>query len=66
MKRLRRLKIRSKFREHSWGETVPVIKLEGRWLENLGFKEGQVVEVEEEEEKITIRVRKGNNHNSLS
>jgi len=35
--------------------------LEGRWLENLGFKEGLVVEVEEEEEKITIRVRKGLN-----
>jgi hypothetical protein len=34
------------------------MKLEGRWLEDLGFKEGQVVEVEEEEEKITIRVRR--------
>ena len=60
MKSLRRLKVRSKFRQRTW-ETVPVIKLEGRWLENLGFKEGLVVEVEEEEEKITIRVRKGLN-----
>jgi len=32
-------------------------KTGSRWLENLGFKEGEVVEVEEEEEKITIRVR---------
>jgi toxic protein SymE len=38
-------------------DTVPVIRLQGRWLEHLGFKEGQVVEVEEAEEKITIRVR---------
>jgi toxic protein SymE len=38
-------------------DTVPLIRLQGRWLENLGFKEGQTVEVEEGEEKITIRVR---------
>ena len=58
----RRLKIRSKFRSHTW-EYVPVIKLEGAWLEHLGFNVGQVVEVVvvevvEEEEKIVIRVRK--------
>jgi toxic protein SymE len=56
MKSSRRLKIRSKFRQRTW-ETVPQIKLEGRWLEHLGFKEGQIVEIEEEEEKITITVR---------
>ena len=50
----RRLKIRSKFRSHTW-EYVPVIKLEGAWLEHLGFNVGQVVEVVEEEEKIVIR-----------
>lgn len=52
----RRLKVRSKFRQRTW-EDVPLIKLEGRWLENLGFKVGQVVEVEEDEGVIVIRVR---------
>lgn len=54
----RRLKVRGKLDSHTM-DTVPLIRLQGRWLENLGFKEGQVVVVEEAEEKITIRVNQG-------
>jgi len=57
----RRLKIRGKFNSRTW-EYDPVIKLQGRWLELLGFEVGkvvEVVEVEEDEGEIVIRVRKG-------
>ena len=56
----RQLKVRGKFNERTW-EYDPVIKLKGPWLEFLGFEVGQVVEVEAEEEKIVIRVRKRSN-----
>ena len=60
MKPSRRLKIHAKYRNLAWGNTtVPQIKLEGRWLEQLGFKEGREVDVEQAQEKITITLRRG-------
>ena len=60
MKSSRRLKIHTKHRTRTWDSTtVPQIKLEGRWLEQLGFKEGQEVDVEQSPDRITIRVRQG-------
>jgi toxic protein SymE len=58
MKPSRRLKIYTKYRSRRWGSTtVPQIKLEGLWLEQLGFKKGQEVDVEQTPDKITITVR---------
>lgn len=57
MKSTRRLKIHSKYRSCSSGNTtVPQIKLEGRWLERLGFKAGQEVDIEPSPDKIVITV----------
>ena len=48
MNRFRKLKIHSKFRTRRWDNTtVPEIRLEGKWLERLGFKEGQIVNIEQ-------------------
>lgn len=38
--------------------TVPEIRLEGRWLANLGFKEGSEVRVEQEQNRLVITVHK--------
>ncbi len=55
MNLLRKLKIHSKFRIRRWDNTtVPEIRLEGRWLEEVGFKEGERVKIQVEQNKLTI------------
>jgi toxic protein SymE len=36
--------------------TVPEIRLKGKWLEKLGFKEGQMVDITQKKNKLTITV----------
>jgi toxic protein SymE len=60
MGQFRKLKIHSKFRTRRWDNTtVPEIRLEGKWLERLGFKEGQIVNIEQKKNKLTITIHKG-------
>lgn len=56
MRKFRILKIYSKFRYRRWGNnySVPEIRLEGQWLEQLGFEEGCSVEIKQEKHKLTI------------
>jgi len=57
MSRFRKLKIHSKFRVRRWDNTtVPEIRLEGRWLEEAGFKQGQIVMVKQEPNRLTITI----------
>jgi len=56
----RPLAIFSKFRRRRWDNTtVPEIRLEGRWLEDLGFKEGGQVQIEQEAQKLIITFHGG-------
>lgn len=57
MKQFKKLKIHSKYRTRRWDiTTVPEIRLEGRWLEKLGFKEGQQIQIEQQQHKLTITI----------
>ncbi|MEO0525931.1 MAG: SymE family type I addiction module toxin [Bacteroidota bacterium] len=48
MKKPRVLKIHPKFRFRTWDTiTVPEIRLEGKWLEKLGFKKGHKIQIQE-------------------
>jgi toxic protein SymE len=60
MDRIRKLKIHSKFRARRWDNTtVPEIRLEGKWLDALGFKQGQKVKIQVEANKLTITIDNG-------
>lgn len=60
MIRFRKLKILCKFRRRTWDNTtVPEIRLEGRWLEKLGFEIGEEVKIKEENKKLTITAKTG-------
>jgi len=56
----RKLKIHTKYQSRAYGATtaIPEIRLEGKWLEKLGFKQGQSVTIEEKRNKLVIRVDK--------
>jgi len=58
LSKYRILKIYSKFRYRRWGNnyTVPEIRLEGKWLEELGFKEGKQVKVLIKNNSLTLTV----------
>ncbi len=59
MNRFRKLKIHSKFRNRRWDNTtIPEIRLEGKWLEEVGFKQGQNVNILIEENKLIITIDK--------
>nr|WP_294932377.1 SymE family type I addiction module toxin [uncultured Flavobacterium sp.] len=59
MSQFRKLKIHSKFRTRRWDNTtVPEIRLEGKWLEKLAFREGQIVNIEQKKNKLTITIDK--------
>ena len=51
----RRLKIHTRYQTgiHKI-TTVPEIRLKGKWLDKLGFKEGQMVNIEQKKNKLTI------------
>lgn len=64
MKNSRRLKIHKKYQRRAYfrGITVPEIILRGKWLDKLGFKEGEMVTIKEEKNKLTISLDKGKNN----
>jgi len=48
-----------KFRPRTWDTiTVPEIRLEGKWLEGLGFKKGYKIQVQENKNKLAIALIK--------
>jgi toxic protein SymE len=51
----RKLKIHCKFRRRAWDHTtVPEIRLEGKWLEELGFEQGKTVKVIQENKVLVL------------
>ena len=55
MSRFRKLKIHTKYRSRKYDETkIPEIRLEGKWLELLGFKRGQSIKVLQQKNKLII------------
>ncbi len=55
----RKLKILSKSQRREYNYvTVPEIKLEGKWLEKLGFELGGEVMVKQQKGKLTITPKK--------
>ena len=67
MSKFRILKIYSKFRYRRWGNnyTVPEIRLEGQWLEQLGFEQGNEVLIEQKKNKLIITMKKEKEHNTV-
>jgi toxic protein SymE len=59
MCKIRILKVHSKFRARTWDNTfIPEIRLEGKWLEELGFRSGKQVMIIEKRNKLIITVKK--------
>jgi len=59
MKKHRKLKVYSKSQQRSFGYVhIPAIRLEGKWLKEVGFKQGQKVKILIEENKLTITIAK--------
>jgi len=55
MNEFRKLKVYSKFRTRTWDYIkVPEIRLEGKWLKELGFEEGKEIKIEQRKNKLTI------------
>jgi toxic protein SymE len=51
----RKLKIQSRFRTRTYDNTtIPEIRLQGRWLEKLGFEKGMQVVVKQTANKLVI------------
>lgn len=52
---MKKIKIQPKYRERTYDRIiVPEIKMEGKWLEKLGFKLGGHFQVEWEQNKLII------------
>jgi len=59
IKKTRKLKIHSKFREREYDRIlIPTIRLEGKWLENLGFTTGNEVVIHQQQNKLVITIHK--------
>ncbi len=57
MEKLRKKKVYTKFRSRTYDNiTIPEIRLEGKWLEKLGFKEGETIIIQQETNKLTIMI----------
>jgi len=57
MSRFRKLKIYQKHQPREWKYiTVPEIRLEGKWLEQLGFEIGKEIEIKQQKNKLTIKL----------
>jgi len=64
MKQIRKLKIYQKFQSRERKNiTVPEIRLEGKWLEELGFEIGKGIEIKQQQNKLTITLTKKKNEN---
>lgn len=58
----RKLKIYTKYQARTYGGvTIPEIRIEGKWLEKLGFRQGQMIDIVEKKNKLIITVDKGKN-----
>jgi len=52
---MKKIKIQPKYRERTYDQIiVPEIKMEGKWLEKLGFKLGRHIQVEWKQKKLII------------
>ena len=52
---MKKIKIQPKHRRRTYDEIwIPEIKMEGKWLEKLGFKQGEHVKVELKRKKLII------------
>lgn len=55
MSHFRKLKVYQKYQPRQWEYiTVPEIRLEGKWLKELGFEVGKEIKVEQCKNKLTI------------
>ncbi len=57
----RQLKVYYKYfkRANSWRPVIfPEIRLCGKWLQDIGFENGQTINVQQEKNKITITVER--------
>lgn len=55
MGEFRKLKVHTKHQNRSWRNiTVPEIRLEGKWLAELGFVAGEHVQIEQFNNKLII------------
>jgi len=58
-KKIRKHKVYSKVRSRSYDIiTIPEIRLEGKWLDRLGFKEGKQINIDQQKNKLTITLIK--------
>ncbi len=58
--KFRKLKIHTKHRARRFDETtIPEIRLEGKWLDKLGFKQGQTIKIEQELNRLIITIDDG-------
>lgn len=50
-----------KVQSRRWGGgvSIPEIRLEGKWLDELGFKKGQTIIIKQEQNKLTITLDNG-------
>ena len=57
MQKLRKKKVYTKYRCRTFDTiTIPEIRLEGKWLEKLGFKVGETIIIQQEPNKLTIMI----------
>jgi toxic protein SymE len=60
MEKLRKKKIYTKFRSRTYDHIhIPEIRLEGKWLQKLGFTQGQMINIEQKKNKLIITIDKG-------
>lgn len=53
----RKLKIHTKYQTRTFGGIqIPEIRLEGKWLEKLGFKRGKTVKIKQENKRLIITI----------
>lgn len=64
MSQSRKLKIYRKHQSRDWKYvSVPEIRLEGKWLQKLGFDIGKEIEIKQQKKKLTITVIDQNKEN---
>ena len=57
MSESRKLKIYTKYQARAYGgTTIPEIRLNGKWLDKLGFKQGQMINIKQNKNKLTITI----------
>ena len=58
--KFRKLKVYTKSQRRTWDYiVVPEIRLQGKWLEKLGFEEGKSIKVLMEQGKLIILANEG-------